>query len=195
MKTIIFDVDGCLADFVKGFTTDVIARDPLSTLTPWGTRENKGRWDFSDVFDKKLVNEAWKRIHSSRDWWEGLPALEGQDVFNDIDHLQRSHHVLFVTARPGINSQEQTRHWLWNHGIGAPHVVVTAKKGEVANAVSADFHVDDKPENAACVHWMSECTKSYFVEHPYRQGGVWLPERIKRIKTVKEYISDIKETI
>lgn len=187
MKTVIFDCDGVLADFVLAFTKEIGA--PV----PWGTRENKSKWDFSDVFTKQQIDDAWSRIRNDKHWWTYVPALEDEYVFSDIDSLQYDYHVLFVTARVGLNPQMQTQRWLWDHGVDDAHVVVTDKKGEIARAVDASYHVDDKPQNAACVHWMSEKTKSYFVEHDYRRGGDWLPERIKRIKSVKEYIADIKE--
>lgn len=188
-KCVIFDVDGCLADFVYSFTKE------CGAVEPWGTRENKSRWDFRDVFQKQQIDDAWSRIKGSRYWWMHLRPMESASVFEAIDDLQYSHHVLFVTARVGLHSQWQTQMWLAKQGITNPNVVVTSKKGEIAHAVGAAFHVDDKPENAACVHWMSEGTKSYFVEHDYRKGGAWLPERIKRIKSVQEYIDDIRREV
>jgi hypothetical protein len=196
MRTIIFDVDGCLADFVWGFTKEVIERGSFVDMAgypqPWGTRENKSRWDFTDRFTKKEIEDAWSRVKGSKNWWTKLPALEDHETFAQIDELQYDHHVLFVTARVGWNPQWQTRVWLEDHGVLQPNVVVTEKKGEIASAVGASFHVDDKPENAACVHWMAKKCRSYFVEHDYRKGGDWLPERIKRIKSVKEYLNDIR---
>lgn len=176
-----------LADFVLSYTKECGAK------VPWGTRENRCKWNFLDVFTKQQVDDAWGRIKNDPDWWISLPALEDRAVFRQIDILQEQHHVLFVTARVGIHPQGQTQEWLLNQGVYRPNVIVTDRKGEIAKAVGADYHVDDKPENAACVHWMSEKTKSYFVEHPSRMGGDWLPERIKRIKSVKEYIADIME--
>lgn len=195
MKTVIFDVDGCLADFVMGFTKEVMGHgsEKHYLLEPWGTRENRCKWDFSDVFTKKQVEDAWSRIKNSRDWWTKLPALEDEHVFDQIDALQNEYHVLFVTARVGWNPQQQTQRWLWYHGVDDASVVVSAKKGEIANAVKASYHIDDKPENACCVHWMSESTKSYFLQQYYRPGQEIVPERVRRVKSVQEYLDDIKE--
>jgi hypothetical protein len=186
-----------LADFVYAFTKEVLDHDDWDSqiLKPWGTRENRNkRWDFLDVFTKQQTAAAWSRIKDDAFWWMRVPPLEEPRTFSRINALQGSHHVLFVTARVGRHAQWQTQQWLKALGVYESNVVVTDKKGEVAAAVGAHYHVDDKPENAACVHWIADRVpcKSYFVEHEYRQGGPWLPEKIKRIKSVNEYLEDIE---
>lgn len=190
-KTIIFDVDGVLADFVLGFTA--IAGAP----EPWGTREGRQKlWSFRDVFSPEQISNAWEKLKSSDSFWRDLPPLQSPEVFDAIDELQLSHHVLFVTARVSYkNAQEQTKLFLEDHGVMNPSVIVSPKKGEIAAAVAADYHVDDKPENVACVHWMADkqpC-RSYFYEVEPNNKGVWLPEKIRRIQSLSEFIEDVKE--
>jgi FMN phosphatase YigB (HAD superfamily) len=198
-KTIIFDVDGVLADFVMAFTKEVLIHDNWDSqiLKPWGTRENRSKWNFSDVFTKQQIEDAWSRIKNDPEWWIKVPSMERCYTFDRIDDLQGWHHVLFVTARVGKHAQWQTQYWLEERGVRKPNVVVTDKKGEIAAAVGAHYHVDDKPENAACVHWIADRVpcKSYFVEHDYRKGGPWLPEKIRRIKSVNEYLEDIENDV
>ena len=190
-KTIIFDVDGVLADFVLGFTREIGAEQP------WGERQNAGNWNFIDKFEKQRVEDAWSRIRNNPQWWINLPPLEDYATYQRIARLQLDHQVLFVTARSGINAQWQTQRWLRLQGIMNANVVVADKKGDVAAAVGAHYHIDDKPENAACVHWIADkkpC-RSYFLDHEYRQSGMWLPPRIKRVSSVNQYLEDIENEV
>lgn len=188
-KTIIFDVDGVLADFVRGFT------ELAGVPEPWSTRENTAQWSFRDKIAPEVVSATWDKIKNSYDFWQFLPALVGRDTFNRINTLQAHNHVLFVTARVSHhNAQLQTIRFLQYWGVRLPNVVVSHKKGEVAAAVGAHYHIDDKPENAACVHWMADkqpC-RSYFLETAVSKGQ-WLPQNVRRVATVDEFINDILE--
>lgn len=191
-KTIIFDVDGVLADFVLGFT------QAAGAAKPWGSAVNDGLWDFSDRFTKAVINATWEVIKNDPWWWRGLPPLVSSEVFDQIEELSRTHQVLFVTARVSYhNAQYQTHRWLQDHGIISPDVVVTHRKGDIAKAVGASFHIDDKPENVAYVHWTADnqpC-RSYFLERPpTAEKSLWLPANVKRVTDVSEFIQDIKES-
>jgi 5'(3')-deoxyribonucleotidase len=189
MAKIIFDVDGVLADFVAAFT--VLA----GCQPPWTTRENQAAWSFKDKIAPAVIVDTWNKLRADPYWWEDLPPMVSMDVFWQIDELQERHEMLFVTARvSNHNVQRQTQNWLRDHGITNPSVVVSVKKGEIAAAFGADYHIDDKPENAACVHWLADkkpC-KSFLLLHPHTKDS-WVPAGVRRITSVSEYLAAIEE--
>jgi len=186
---IIFDVDGVLADFVLAFTKTA------GVPKPWGSVENTAEWSFKGKMPDQLIADTWKVVKSMPNWWCTLPPLVSPEVFESINRLHYDNGVLFVTARVSDhNAQWQTVRWLKGNGIRNPNVIVSHNKGEIAAAVSADFHIDDKPENAACVHWMADerpC-RSYFLERALRPCP-WLPANVRRVTSVSEYIAAIEE--
>ena len=191
MKTIIFDVDGVLADFVAGVSKLVCPESPITTVS-----NPSMYWDFRDIWSPEAADRAWSTIKNDPDWWANLPPMVERDVFDRIERLHWDHHVLFVTARVSdFNVQAQTRCWLIGMGIDDPAVVVTNKKGDIARAVNADYHIDDKPENAACVHWMADMKpcRSYHLDHYNGRRSAWLPRNVRRVTSVIEFIQDIED--
>lgn len=184
MSKVMFDVDGVLADFVAGFT------ELAGCQPPWGTRTNDAAWSMKDRIDPAVVEATWEKLKDDPYWWASLPALISADVFGEIDALHRKHEIIFVTARVSYhNAQAQTVEWLGGHRICTPSVIVSAKKGEIAAAWGADYHIDDKPENAACVHWMADrkpC-KSFLLVHPFTKEA-WVPAGVRRVATGKSVV-------
>ena len=193
MKTIIFDVDGVLADFVWGFSS------LAGCKPPWTVQQHKASWDFNEVMDRVTWKETWAKVMNDPLFWYNLPALISEDVWKQIEELHSDNQVLFVTNRMSShNAQDQTRAWLEKHGIHYPNVVLSAKKGEIAAAVAADYHLDDKPQNAAAVHWMADrrpCI-SYFLRRTHTESATdWLPKNIRVVTSVSEYLRDIEEGV
>ena len=186
MKTIMFDVDGVLADFSYAFTKE------CGIFTPVAGPEQQA-WDFPEI-PREVQNEVWKRIKASRDWWLNLPSLVSADVFWKIDELVSDHQLVFVTSRVGIAPQLQTELWLHHYGIQNPCVVVSKRKAEIAKAIDADYSIDDKPENVACVHWIADVKpcRSYVIDRPYNRTG-FIPKNVRRVLTVEEFLNDIEE--
>jgi len=183
MKTIMFDVDGVLADFASAFTQQC--------KVPRITSNNQQAWDFPEI-PKNIQSDAWSVIRHSTDWWMHLLPLVPSDVFWQIDELADRNQLLFVTSRVGIGPQFQTETWLRHMGIQNPHVIVSKRKGDIAKAVDADYSIDDKAENAACVHWIADVKpcRSYLLDRPYNTLGL-VPKNVRRIYTVEEYLHAI----
>lgn len=201
MKTVLFDVDGVLADFVFAFTKLAGAID--GTGRGWGQQDHPpGNWKFDDHFEKKVINAAWDVINHSSYFWASLPSLVSETVWEQIEELHEGNHVVFATARATSNAkhrtspQRQTQEWLAAHGVHGANVVLTEKKGDFARAINADYAIDDKPENVACIHWISDVkpTKAYFKLWPSTvDKAIHLPENIKRVASVAEFLNDIME--
>lgn len=194
-KNVMFDVDGVLADFVLGFTQLAVAEGFMETVIK--TTEQPS-WDFGQVLSEKQQKQLWTLIDHRGSWWESLQPLVPAETFERINKLCDNDVVTFCTHRlAGMpHAQVQTQAWLMRHGIDIPNVVVSKRKGEVARALDIDYAIDDKPENAACIHWISDVrpTKSYILDRPYNHNAD-LPRRIKRVLTVDEFLDDIERGV
>jgi hypothetical protein len=191
MKTILFDVDGVLADFIYGFTRTAMVEFGTPII---GTYEQETWADIAGL-DKKQIDYVWKRIKTDPNWWSFLPALVSEEVFRRINKLHDTHQVVFCTHREQgtPNCQWQTVTWLQLHGIMRPTVIVSKRKGDVAKAIDADFAIDDKPENVACIHWIADVKpcRTFILDRLYN-NRVELPSKICRVQTVFEFLEAIR---
>lgn len=189
MSNIAFDLDGVLADFVHSFTYVAKSLGFLNYTT--SSLEQTG-WDQFGLTPEQM-SSVWSVILAERGWWNTLPPLIDKSTFWAIDKLKYNHQVVFVSARQGISPQHDTVRWLERHGIQNPSVIITKRKGEIARALDIDYNIEDKPENAAVIHWMADVRpcKSYIIDRPYNQVD-FLPKNIKRIKTVDEFLAEIE---
>jgi len=190
MSTILLDIDGVLADFVGAFTTQ--ARN-MNFLKEAISTEEQLNWDGFGLTQKQM-NSVWDVILGTPYWWLlNLDHLISMEAFSKINELQWDHQVVFVSAREGVHPQLDTVTWLTDRGVDTPSVIITKRKGEIARALDADYSLEDKPENAAVIHWMADVKpcKSYIIDRPYNRVD-YLPKKIKRVKTVEEFLNDIE---
>lgn len=189
MKTILFDCDGVLADFIKGFT--LIANRKYGT--PIITTIQQPHWDFNWLLTNKQQEEVWSEIKQSSTWWTSLEPLVSYEVFNLISKLNACANLIFGTNRISnlTSASSQTSRWLEDMGVVPSSVVVTKKKGDLARVIGADFALDDNAENASCIHWISDSpqTKVFLLNRPYNQQPV--PKRIIRINSVQEFLFEV----
>ncbi len=182
MKTILFDIDGVLADFVEGFTK--IERE----ITGLGTVV---RTVNCESWDSLKSPEVWKRIAEERGFWGRLTPLVGPSVFQQINDLCMDNHVVFATSRfvgtPG--PQYQTSAWLQRVGISRPNVVLSRSKSVIAVGVKADFSIEDKLDNAIAIEGESG-TISYLLDRPYNRG--FDPIGVRRVSTVSEFLREVE---
>lgn len=178
-RTIMFDVDGVLANFLEGFYATMGEPDPQ--IEGW------------NPVNGPKEREVWGKIVRSPTWWAELKPLCGPDIFTRINELQRSHAVVFATNRQGIHPQRQTIDWLSSLGVYRPSVIITKRKGEAAHVINANYSIDDKPENAACVHWLADSVpcRSYLLVNNSNRSAT-LPANVKRVETVDQFLRDIE---
>ncbi len=189
MKVIMFDMDGVLVNFVEGFNNRVKQLYPQSLMEIKKEKE----WDFS--LDKILLDEVWDNIYEDPTFWYNLKPNIEYATLREINFLQKNNLIYFVTNRKGINKKEQTIAWLEKYNIMEPMVIFTKYKGETAKVIGADFSIDDKPENAWCVSWMSPLTESYLLKTPYYTKCDFGSHKVKEVDKVSKFISCIKEII
>jgi hypothetical protein len=191
---IMFDIDGVLADFVLGFTSRAAE---IFNVQPRTTTDVQS-WHLEEVMTREQLNFVLKLIERSPSFWYDLPVAPqvSPEDFGRINILGIHHRVYFVTSRiESGNTIQQTRLWLSKCGIVYPNVVMSKKKGEFARAVGADYSIEDKWDNAHCIHWFSDSPqiKSYLIDRPYNHvSNIVGAQRVRRISTVKEYLDDIE---
>jgi hypothetical protein len=189
LKTVMFDVDGVLADFTYAFTKEA-GIEPVSS-------SEQEHWDIPQV-PRDLFRETWKKVITVPWWWTSLPCIASRQ---DIDALRAltmepDYQVVFCTNREGNpNPQRQTRFWLSELDIVA-NVVLSKRKGDVARAIDAAYAIDDKPENVACIHWIADSKpcKSYVLDRPYNREFK-LPSKVRRVYSVAEFINDVRKGV
>ena len=191
MKRIMIDVDGVLADFIQGFTMigwSLFGSSPYSVF-------DQQKWDEFKGLNKEQVKKVWEEVHKNPIFWNSLPACAPDSAFDVIERMANDgYDFYFVTNRSSRNAKIQTERWLMDHGISSPTVVTTAKKGEMARALDAHYSLEDKPENADCIAWMTDKkTESFIIERPYNTGQ-YAPHssKVKRVLTVEEFLSYIR---
>lgn len=194
LKAILFDIDGVLADWVWGFTN--LLHERISGLIEPVHTGEQFDWNLTHI-DKAYMNAGWNLVQEIPWWWRNLDPLATEAEFKRIANLNLNNRVYFPTARAEGTPHvlRQTRQWLEIMGIVNPSVVITKKKGEFANLVQADFAIDDKPENVACIHWLSEGTQTYLLDYPKLGNKDFLPKAVKRIASLSKFLDDVEVAI
>jgi len=171
-KRIMFDIDGVLAEFLSPFTH--LARGMFPTaLEKVISHVEQESWDSVAAFgiNSKLTRReqgaVWDRLKADKNFWRNLPTMVTYPTWQRIRALHLDYPVYFVTSRVGVEAWEQTRDWLIMQGITFPSVVITSYKGEFAHAARITHSIEDKAENAWCIHWLSPNTKSYLIKRKY----------------------------
>jgi len=101
---------------------------------------------------RRQQHDLWEAVHKTENFWETLNETE-PGIVARLARVARERRweVIFITQRPssaGDTTQLQTQRWLIAHGYELPNVyVIKGTRGRVADALSLDVVVDDRPEN------------------------------------------------
>ncbi len=142
------DIDGCLANFNKGY------RDLFIKIT--GVDGFRGEtdppcWNYHQHYgySDAEFTEVWKRIAESDTFWADLDPLPGAESFlRWLYWRQSTADVYFITQRLGQNVKHQTERWLTHVGFPHPTVLIApGSKGDIADGLKLTHVLDDKPEN------------------------------------------------
>lgn len=184
MSSVVFDVDGVLADFHLGYAEKF--REVTGSMFPL-TRGQVSAWN--DLGDDRV----WATIKKDTTFWERLVPLAPWKTYGRINMLADQHDVYFVTARIGKYPKAQTERWLTNMGIETPTVVCTNRKAEFATAVKIGYAIDDRADLAIAVAAVSRGTKSYILDAPYNKlnHGI-LGSTLTRVETVDEFVDAVE---
>lgn len=167
------DIDGVLADFNTGYI-DLIRRTtgiqlpPVSNVYPdvWHYERAAG-------VTKKQEHEVWEHIRNSEFWGQLFPLKGTLEVLDKLTQLRyEGHEIYFITSRVGKKVKFQTERWLSLYGMNNPTVLISDKKGPVAQGLELDVFIDDKPENCADVQLASPKTRVFLLDQPYNRKTV-----------------------
>ena len=169
-RTFVFDVDGCLADFILGFTT--LAHKYDTTIPFYSTYQQKVWGQFSGMTAKQ-EDDTWKIVDNDTQFWENLEPLGDYVEWERLKDLHAVSTIYFATSRRGIDPRGQTINFLEKQGIYRPQVIVTSMKGIFCKCVRAKYAIDDKADNAQAIAWIAEWqggrTVPYILDRPYNR--------------------------
>jgi hypothetical protein len=132
------------------------------------------------------LRQLWSHVGQVNDFWVSLGEVEAGAVAQLAACAARHRwDVIFVTQRPssaGDTTQRQSQRWLQAHGFECPSVFVTGSRGRVAQALSLDAVLDDRPDN--CLDVVTDSSATPFLIWRHRRES--LPPGISqtRIQTV-----------
>jgi uncharacterized HAD superfamily protein len=184
------DVDGVLAAFSPAFIAIANKLFGLK-LKP----EDQTGWAHQSLgLNNKQADKVWDVINETPNWWlEELPPLPNTDA---VTNASLKHRLYFITKRNptecGLPMEDQTAVWLRRHFfISNPTVIVTERKGDVANALELDYFIDDKYENCLDVQERSPNTRVFLQSAPYNLGQM-LPAPMHIAWNVNHFFESIK---
>jgi uncharacterized HAD superfamily protein len=137
------DMDGVVADFVKGY--NALAKAELGIDLPYPAPE--WNWHKLGGITSKQNNQLWDYIKSSMFWGTLFPLPGAVEALERLNEISKRHDIYFITTRPGTLAKFLTEMWLKFHGMDTPTVLVTDNKAPVVRGLGLDVFVDDKPEN------------------------------------------------
>lgn len=186
-----FDVDGVIADFVKGYLREAkVLR--LYDGEAIGDADNV-QYGTHHLVGRTADRVLWGAIVASPSFWESLPLAVPRDTLKRINALQDERDVYFATNRSGFHSRYQTQQWLELRGIKSPTVIVTARKGDFAKAIKAGYSIEDKAGNAVYIAYESPNTTSCLINRPYnRFPQEVLGSKVRRVESVDAFLDLIE---
>jgi hypothetical protein len=162
------DLDGTVADMARalqreatqlfgpGVTVnapEVVAAaedENVEVAPPTSAPESNG--EAPRPLTRRELKRLWAHVRSIENFWTTLEEIEAGAVAQlAMTASVNRWEVLFLTQRPptaGDTAQVQTQQWLSAHGFDLPAVyVMNGSRGKVADALSLDAVIDDRPEN------------------------------------------------
>lgn len=189
------DIDGVLADFSAGaypIMSEVLAERGID-IGPYPPTA----WNWSDYGATELdVHEMWDRIKATKNWYEGLNALQGiidlrKALWCGVFH---QHDSIFLTSRvstKGRSAIKQTENWLKAMlGLQRPEVIAVGHNGlksHCLETLQAYAHIDDYPPTAICT---AAVCQSYLLQQPWNEVDI-RRYSINSVSSVEKYLRAI----
>ena len=142
-KTLIFDVDGVLAEFCYDFTC--LAADLRLVPYPWyGSEQATWRFDFN-------VDKVWKEVDQTPEFWYNLPPLVSSEDLDAMHQATSDYNIFYITGRQGSDAAEQTVRWLKDCGFPQGSVFLSEPKTDklpiiLPHRYSVAGVLEDKPD-------------------------------------------------
>ena len=186
-KTIFFDVDGVLADFVTGFTS--LANQLFGTPII-GVIEMERFDHWRDFLDQKQCDIVWEKVFNSYDFWVNLNHLLSKKEVEALSYLAHENNIYFVTDRRSdvMNPAVATSYWLQKKfNINHAQVIATKNKADIAKALRPSFAIDDKADHA--FGYIKQGVQSFLFHRPYNKE-FWNNIYLNHVNSVEEFIKE-----
>lgn len=176
-KTIICDVDGCLADWNTAFRALLESLHGPRTVQPLDEAMKRWDWHRALGYTNREVDEAWDKV--DHQWWYDIEAYPTtpqavvllSDYFHGLEVENPGTHVYYVTGRYAT-ARHATVDWLQGQGACCPSVVCTSRKAMLAGAFAIDgpvAAVEDKPSMIREYGASTHVNPIIIVDQPYNQ--------------------------
>lgn len=189
---VVLDIDGVFADFDLAITK--LGCDKIrSTIVPESDVDQVAYSKYSNMTPTES-GRAWALIHEDPNFWLHVPPNPAIDpeTIEYLNELALFHDFYFVTARPEVTAvKRNTETWLKDYGVRNPTVIMSRWKGEIAQAIDAEFMIDDKHSNASFAIWHTrKRCQGYVLDRPYNRvdGG---SSKVKRVSNVIEFLREV----
>lgn len=196
MKTLVFDIDGVLANFNLGYgrLLTKVGGDKL----PKGWEENPAfpaMWDWDDAagYTPEVTTKVWKKyiMQQGSDFWKTLePLPTARETLMHLNGLVKKGvaECYFLTNRMGHNVKLQTEEFLYANGLDYPTVLITTDKIPWLRLLRPNFFIDDLDKTVKDVKWAATEElwpnfELYLKRAPYNKA-LW--EEVHTAETVKD---------
>lgn len=153
IKTLVFDIDGCLANFNKAYG-ELLTKVGGDRL-PKGWQDDPDfptvwSWDRQAGYTPEVEERVWKKyiLQEGSNFWKNLEPLPGaREALLQVNSLVKQGKVeaYFLTHRMGHKAKLQTEEFLYANGIDYPTVLIAADKAPWLRLLKPHFFIDDKP--------------------------------------------------
>ena len=195
---IVLDIDGCLANFNKGYGTLLTKIGGARLPQGWQDEPNLNfpvtwDWDRAAGYSPDIIQKVWTKyiMQEGSHFWKNLePLPTARESLMHVNSLvkQGQAECYFLTHRMGHAAKLQTEEWLYANGIDYPTVLMTADKVPWLRLLKANIFLDDKPETVQEVAQVAleekwPDFKLYLRQAPYNRA-LW--EKVFSVATVKD---------
>jgi deoxypyrimidine-specific 5' nucleotidase type C protein (NT5C) len=211
--TLVFDIDGVLADFTTAYANLLIKTTGTDKLVDgWKDKLAAREWPTTWYWDREAGYTKEEEVRVWSDYitkqgifWENLDAIDGAgEIIKYINKLaKKGINIYFITHRMGEKAKLQTEKWLYGLGMDYPTVILSGDKAPLLYSLGANFFIDDKPETI-----MDICDKMVADRMRHNNLGGWPLENglylkdaaynrgiervgFKRVGSVKEALMDM----
>ena len=175
MYPLLLDLDGVLADFVKGYSllaNDMYGTPVIDTVTckKFSVSEATGLTLNQDLY-------VWSAILIQGNFWSKLDPLVSKETMKIVAGRED---VVYCTSRPNTaHIRIETREWLSKQGLYQPCLHVPRKDALVAAWPTGGAILDDDPRTVARGNKLTSALGSFdkwdirLMERHYNKSSEW----------------------
>jgi len=112
-----------------------------------------------------------------------------------LPQLCEKHRVIFITNRKdgtGWPIEDQTKVWLKrNFGLNNTNVIISDRKGSVADGLKLHYFLDDRPKNVLEVIGDSIATQTFLLDATYNQECLG----VDRVSSLNDFIKTVEDSL